>query len=92
MDQPLVRYARWDLRRVELIDPHTLATLCSLYPLDKSANADGQRRSRTPTQSEQPVGNQKNPLPPLLRKLLADYAATGRPPAYLPKPDPESHS
>jgi hypothetical protein len=26
-------------------------------------------------------------LPPLLRKLLADYAATGKPPAYLPKDD-----
>ena len=24
----------------------------------------------------------------LLRKLLTEYAATGRPPAYLPKPDP----
>jgi len=24
-------------------------------------------------------------LPPLLRKLMADYAATGLPPAYLPK-------
>jgi hypothetical protein len=29
-------------------------------------------------------------LPPLLRKLLAEYAATGLPPAYLPKDaDPE---
>ena len=27
-----------------------------------------------------------------LRKLLADYAATGRPPAYLPKSPPESDS
>jgi len=26
-------------------------------------------------------------LPPLLRKLLAEYAATGLPPAYLPKHD-----
>ena len=31
-------------------------------------------------------------LPPLLRKLVADYAATGRPPAYLPKPSSESES
>jgi hypothetical protein len=30
---------------------------------------------------------------PLLRKLLAEYAATGLPPAYLPKdPDPEPHA
>ena len=26
-----------------------------------------------------------DPLPPLMRKLLADYAATGLSPAYLPK-------
>lgn len=26
-----------------------------------------------------------NPIPPLLRKILADYAATGLAPAYLPK-------
>jgi hypothetical protein len=26
-------------------------------------------------------------MPPLLRKLLAEFAATGKPPAYLPKPD-----
>ena len=29
---------------------------------------------------------------PLLRKLLADYAATGRPPAYLPQPASEPKS
>ena len=29
-------------------------------------------------------------MAPLLRKLLADYAATGRPPAYLPFPKEES--
>ena len=27
----------------------------------------------------------EDPLPALLRKWLADYAATGLPPAYLPK-------
>jgi hypothetical protein len=26
-----------------------------------------------------------DPLPPLLRKILSDYAATGLPPAYVPK-------
>jgi transposase InsO family protein len=92
MDQPRVRYARWDLRSVELIDPHTQATLCPLYPLDKSANAQGLRRSRAPEQAV--TAPPQDELPALLRKLLADYAATGRPPAYLPKPpkDPEDTS
>ena len=31
-------------------------------------------------------------LPPLLHKLVADYAATGRPPAYLPKHDNDSEA
>lgn len=83
-----VRYARWDLSAVDLVDPHTAVILCALYPLDKTANADGQRRRVTPTTSPP-----REPAPatatiaPLLRKLLADYAATGLPPAYLPRPE-----
>jgi putative transposase len=78
-----VRYARWDLTRVDLIDARTGAILCAVKPLDKAANADAQRcaldapdtdASPTPTSG----------IAPLLRKLLADYAATGLPPAYLP--------
>jgi hypothetical protein len=92
MEQPRVRYARWVLRSFELIDPHTQATLCPLYPLDKSANAEGVRRNRA-SAPVMPV-TQQGEMPALLRKLLADYAATGRPPAYLPKPprDPEDTS
>jgi putative transposase len=83
-----VCYARWDLSAVDLVDPHTHVILSALYPLDKTANADGQRRRLTPTAS-----TPREPTPttttiaPLLRKLLADYAATGLPPAYLPRPE-----
>ena len=90
LEQVHLRYARWDLSRVDLIDPHTLDILCSLYPLDKSANAEGQRRRLDPADpaDSAPTGAAAgDALPPLLRKLLADYAATGRPPAYLPKHD-----
>ncbi len=78
-----LRYARWDLSRVDLVDPRTGAILCPVRPLDKSANASGARRALTP------VGADLSVLPPsgvapLLRQLLADYAATGLPPAYLP--------
>ena len=81
-----LRYARWDLTRVDLIDHRTGAVLCPVKPLDKSANADGQRRRLTPVTAD------LSPLPPsgiapLLRQLLADYAATGLPPAYLPPAD-----
>ena len=78
-----LRYARWDLTQVDLCDARTGTRLCPVKPLDKSANADGQRRRLTP------VATTCSPLPPsgiapLLRQLLADYAATGLPPAYLP--------
>src|SRR5271163_4353329 len=38
-----VRYARWDLGRVDLIDDRSGVILAPIYPLDKSANADGHR-------------------------------------------------
>ena len=91
LEYPRVRYARWDLRAVDLIDPQTLEPLCALYPLDKTANAEGRRRTleATPAHRE-PLPNDE--LPPLLRKLLAEYAATGCPPAYLPHPPSETDS
>ncbi len=79
-------YARWDLRTVDLVDPLTRASLCRLYPLDKTANASGQRRTREPISPDpNPTPQTAAELPPLLRKLLAEYAATGLPPAYLPQ-------
>lgn len=94
LEQVQVAYARWDLRAVELIDPHTLAPLCSLYPLDKAANADGRRRRLAAAQTVEPGDPPPTDtgLPPLLLKYIREYAATGRPPAYLPESstDPES--
>ena len=93
LEKTQVRYARWDLRSVDLIDPHTQTILCPLYPLDKTTNASGQRRTLEPSsQADMTPAQPSGELPPLLRKLLADYAATGRPPAYLPKPTSESES
>ena len=81
-----LRYARWDLSTVDLVDTRTGAILCPVKPLDKSANANGQRRHLSP------VAADLSPLPPkglpaLMKELLADYAATGVPPAYLPTHD-----
>jgi transposase InsO family protein len=84
-----VRYARWDLGAVDLIDPHSQVILGALYPLDKAANADGQRRRLTPVApARHELASTSSTIAPLLRKLMADYAATGLPPAYLPPPDP----
>jgi len=86
----VVRYARWDLSRVDLVDPRHGTLLAPLYPLDRAANADGRRAAITPPASNDaalPPQNRQHQgsLPPLLHKILADYSATGLPPAYLPQ-------
>ncbi len=78
-----LRYARWDLTRVDLVDARAGQILCALRPLDKSANADGQRRVLAPRAIDPPL-TPPSGMAPLLRQLIAEYAATGLPPAYLP--------
>ncbi len=79
-----LRYACWDLSHVYLADPNSGQTICRLYPLDKHKNADGRRRRKEPLIDAAPV-NSGGGIAPLLRKLIAEYASTGLPPAYLPK-------
>jgi hypothetical protein len=83
-----VRYARWDLGRVDLVDERSGIILAPIYPLDKSANADGRRAviepggtAALPQDRRRTAGE----LPPLLKSILQEYSATGMPPAYLPK-------
>jgi hypothetical protein len=85
-----VRYASWDLRSVLLVDARTDTVLCRLYPLDKTANADARRRSLDPLDGvpPTPVAPPPGDMAELLRRLLAEYAATGLPPAYLPTEQP----
>jgi hypothetical protein len=81
-----LRVARWDLSNIDLVDPRSGEHLAVLLPLDKARNAERVRRVVTPAAASEParpVG-----IAPHLRALIADYAATGLPPAYLPKHDP----
>lgn len=83
-----VRFASWDLSQVYLADPRSAQVLCRLYPQDKHQNADGRRRSKEPLLANAPAsaaGISSGEMAPLLRQLIAQYAATGLPPAYLPK-------
>ena len=82
-----VRVASWDLSHVHLADPQTGVILCRLYPLDKQKNADGRRAVRIPPPGLGEPGPRTDAVAPLLQKLIAQYAATGLPPAYLPKDD-----
>jgi hypothetical protein len=79
-----LRYASWDLGHVWLMDPRTGVVLARVFPLDKARNAEGIRR---PLAALPPAQDPPAPsgIAPLLKKLMADYAATGLPPAYIPK-------
>jgi hypothetical protein len=70
-----------------LVDKRTDDLLARIYPQDKTKNAHGDRHTLEPVCQDQlpPQKSDPDPIPPLLRKILADYTATGLPPAYLPK-------
>ena len=89
LERLVVRYASWDLTQVWLVDAQTGAVVARIYPQDKQRNADGQRRSLEPVYDVEAAAAPEQSGPaPLLAKLIADYAATGLPPAYLPKTEP----
>jgi hypothetical protein len=73
LDRVLVRYARWDLSQVHLVDEHSGQISARLYPLDKAANANGIRRPLEPATG----------IAPLLQNLMTKQRATGLPPPYL---------
>jgi putative transposase len=90
LDRVLVRYARWDLSQVHLVDEHSGQISTRLYPLDKTANASGIRRPLEPLAMRvgEPSAAAVTPatgIAPLLENLMAQQRATGLPPPYLPK-------
>lgn len=85
-DRLNIRYQSWDLSRVYLMDEKTQILLAIIYPQDKTKNANSGRRALKPKEEILPSPQENGEtIPPLLRKLLSDYAATGLPPAYLPQ-------
>jgi hypothetical protein len=87
--RPTVRVARWDLSSVDLVDPRQGTHLATLLPVDKQKNAERKRRALTDDAAPPAIPEAPAPvgIAPLLRKQMADYAATGLPPAYIPKHD-----
>ncbi|HUO11485.1 MAG TPA: DDE-type integrase/transposase/recombinase [Caulobacteraceae bacterium] len=84
-----IRFASWDLALVHLVDEQTGAVLCRLFPQDKSRNANGLRRSLEPVTAAPIAVKPAGGMAPLLAKLIEQRAATGLPPAYLPKDEGE---
>ena len=84
-----LRVARWDLSSVDLVDPRSGQHLATLLPIDKARNAERVRRVIRPI-GEDERGARSSGIAPHLRALMAEYAATGLPPAYVPKIDAPS--
>ena len=80
-----VRYQRWNLSSAYLVDQRSGDLLARIYPQDKTKNAHGYRRILQPPAESIVPEVDPEPLPPLMRKLISEYAATGLPPAYIPK-------
>lgn len=83
MNQVILRAPGWDKSQMTLVDPNTEAPLARLLPQDKTKNASGIRKSIGTDTPSMPDASRPS-IPALLRSWLADYAATGLPPAYLP--------
>jgi hypothetical protein len=59
--------------------------IASIYPIDKTRNADALRRPRPAPDG--PAAPPMTGVAPLLQAFLDEYRATGLPPAYQPKHD-----
>lgn len=79
-----LRSPGWDKSQMTLVDQKTGGPVARLLPQDKAKNASGLRRTIEPPEATV-AANFRKDQPALLQKWLADYAATGLPPAYLPK-------
>jgi putative transposase len=84
LNKPTIRYCRWDLSSLHLLHPDTNERIAVLYPINKTENANAKRRL-LPQVETQTTEAPASETPPLLKQLLADYAATGLPQSYLPK-------
>jgi len=88
--RPTVRVARWDLSSVDLVDPRRGTHLATLLPVDKEKNAERRRRVLAAPTPLAPAPAATG-IAPLLRELMAEYAATGLPPAYIPHQSRRNH-
>jgi transposase InsO family protein len=88
-----LRHAEWDKSRALIVDETTDQVLARLLPIDKTTNAEGLRRLKepiAPARAPSTPLSECEGLAPLLKKLVTDHAATGLPPAYVPKDEVDS--
>lgn len=87
LDNVTIRYRNWDLSFATVVDSRSNAELAKIRPIDKQKNANGLRRPLSePGAASYPEEiKDSERVAPLLEQMLAEYSATGLPPAYLPK-------
>lgn len=78
-----VHVARWDLRRITMVDPRHGTSLAVLRPLDRQRNANGHRKSVDPTAviDEPP---RESGIAPRLLHLLEKAEQSGIPASFIP--------
>ena len=72
LDRVLVRYARWDMSFVHVVDYATGQEIMRIFPVDKETNADGKRRLLSepiPISSDR----KRTSLPPYMQELVQQY-------------------
>lgn len=86
MKQLHVSFASWNKSIAWIVDKRSGIHIAAIYPQDKAKNASGRRRLKSILdETRLPDEALTESEPALLRKLLAEYAETGLPAAYLPK-------
>jgi transposase InsO family protein len=85
LEKITLRYAKWDLSWVFIVNPKTGKRLTPIYPVDEQQNATSGRRAFEISLFDNEQAPPTDDMAPLLKKLMADYAASGLPPAYIPK-------
>jgi len=80
-----IRYARWDMSKVYLVDRSTGEVLERIYPLDKVKNSYIGRRVITDNPSIQKSVLPANEVAPLLQKYKEDHRIKNNPSSYLSK-------
>ena len=87
-----VCFSNWDKAVAYLVDKRTGNLLATIYPQDKIKNASGKRRIKSiPDKVKLPKDALSESEPALLRKIMAEYAQTGMPAAYLPYESERNH-
>jgi transposase InsO family protein len=88
MAKVIVRFTEWNLSNAWLMDIEGENLITLIYPQNSKENYFLKRKAVN--FGQQNFTEPADEVAPLLAQMMADYAATGLPPAYLPKTETEN--